>query len=195
MTTQRWMICYRWRRKASCYRDAIGPSMRSTNTPYFNGPWRYHEGVTLFSRENSTKTDRPWRPLLVGPHAALCKPTQGPAQLRLNLDQAAPPQLRQPLGMLSHTRSLPSTRPYSLAPPVQLIWTQKASPWGYGQLYADSALGLDDAADWGNTEVAQNWDSCKGRKSGPLRDPGIGLLDKAIMIPFNFWEGEFPEPV
>jgi hypothetical protein len=40
--------------------------------------------------ENSTKTDWPRLPLLVGLHAALCQPTQGPAQLRLSLDQAAP---------------------------------------------------------------------------------------------------------
>jgi hypothetical protein len=35
-----------------------------------------------------------------------------------------------------------------------------------------------------NTEAARNWDPWKGRKSGPLRDPGMGLLDKA-MVPFD----------
>jgi Integrase core domain len=44
---------------------------------------------------NSTKTDRPRLRFLVDPHAALCKPNQGPAQLRLSLDQAAPALLRQ----------------------------------------------------------------------------------------------------
>lgn len=45
--------------------------------------------------ENYTKIDRPRPSLLVSPHAALCKPPQGPAQLRLSLAQAAPPRLRQ----------------------------------------------------------------------------------------------------
>jgi hypothetical protein len=39
--------------------------------------------------------------------------------------------------------------------------------------------------------VAQNWDPWKGRKSGPSRDPGMGLLDKVI-VPFDSRGGEFP---
>jgi Transposase IS4 len=71
-------------------------------------------------RYNSTKTDRPRLTLLVGPHAALCKPTQGPAQLRLSRDQAAPSRLRQLPDELSLTsRSLstdvdPESVPLSL---------------------------------------------------------------------------------
>ena len=53
----------------------------------------------MFSDEisgyNSTKTDRPRLTLLVGPHAALYNRNQGLAQLRLSLDQAAPPRFRQ----------------------------------------------------------------------------------------------------
>jgi hypothetical protein len=43
--------------------------------------------------------------------------------------------------------------------------------WNSGQrLYADNILGREDAADWGITEVAQNWDPCEDHKSGPSRD-------------------------
>jgi hypothetical protein len=50
----------------------------------------------LFLRSyNSTKTDRRRAPFLVGPHTALCMPTQDLAQLRLSLNQAALPRLRQ----------------------------------------------------------------------------------------------------
>jgi hypothetical protein len=69
---------------------------------------------TFLFRYNSTKTDRPRQPLLVGPHAALCKPAQGPAQLRPSLDQAVPPQFRQLLGMLSEFSSTLSRLPRCL---------------------------------------------------------------------------------
>jgi hypothetical protein len=57
-----------------------------------------------YQGENSTKTDRPRPSLLVGPHAALCKPYQGPAQLRLSLARAAPPRLRRLPDEFSHHR-------------------------------------------------------------------------------------------
>jgi hypothetical protein len=41
-------------------------------------------------------------------------------------------------------------------------------------------------ADWEYIEVAQNWDLCKDYKSGPLRDPTMSLLDRVIVILFNF---------
>jgi hypothetical protein len=84
---------------------------------------------------NSTKTDRRRLTLLVGPHAALCKPAQGPAQLRLSLAQAAPPRLRQLPDELSHA---PVLYLLSLAQP---IWTQKAPPYGYRELYVGSIPG------------------------------------------------------
>jgi hypothetical protein len=52
---------------------------------------------------NSTKTDRPSLPFLVGPHAALCKPDQDLAQLPLSLYQAAPPRLSRRPDELSPT--------------------------------------------------------------------------------------------
>jgi hypothetical protein len=92
-------------------------------------------GFTNLLGYNSAKTDRPRPPLLVGPHAALCKPAQGPAQLRLSLAQAAPPRLRQLPDELSH---VPVLYLLSLTQP---IWTQKASHYGYGQIYAGSIPG------------------------------------------------------
>jgi hypothetical protein len=59
-------------------------------TGYYERDGDFSAGVDRFLGYNSTKTDRPRPPLLVGPHAALCKPAQGPAQLRLSLAQAAP---------------------------------------------------------------------------------------------------------
>lgn len=68
---------------------------------------------------NSTKIDRPRLTLLVGLHAVLCKPNQDPAQLRLSLDQTAPPLLRQ----FSDDFSLIFRSVFS----VQSIWIQKMS--------------------------------------------------------------------
>jgi hypothetical protein len=75
---------------------------------------------------NSTKTDRPRLPLLVGPHAALCKPNQGAAQLRLSLNHAAPPRLRQlPDELSPPPRSLSSARKRALE--IMSNFTQAAS--------------------------------------------------------------------
>ena len=42
-----------------------------------------------------------------------------------------------------------------------------------------------------NTEVAQNWNPLKDRKSEPWRDLGMDLLDK-VMVQFDSQGGEFP---
>jgi hypothetical protein len=92
-------------------------------------PCKLARQVNQFLGYNSSKTDRPRLTLLVGPHAALCKPNQGPAQLRLSLEQAASPLLRQLPSELSPTsRSLFSARPYCLAPPVQPATSREQHP-------------------------------------------------------------------
>jgi hypothetical protein len=65
------------------------------------------------------------------------------------------------------------------------MWAQKAFPWGYGQLYAGSIPEWEDAPDFRNTELARNWDSWKDSQLGPSRDLEIGLLNKAMVVPFN----------
>ena len=61
----------------------------SVSRGFVTTPWSALYKLVISTGENSTKTDQPRRPLLVGPHAALRKPAQGPAQLRLSLAQAA----------------------------------------------------------------------------------------------------------
>jgi hypothetical protein len=118
----------------------------------------------VFCGYNSTKNDRPRLPLLVGPHAALCKPNQGPAQLRLSLDQAAPPRLRQLPDELSHTPVLYLLPVHTPLLPLPNRYGPKKHPLEViGNFTRAASLDERMRLDFGNTEVAQNWDLWKGR--------------------------------
>ncbi len=98
-----------------CLCKSRGKALRGLNELGENGP-------SHLSLQAIIKTNRPRLTLLVGPHAALWKPSQGLAQLRLGLDQATPPLVRQlPDELTSTFWSQYFARPYSLATPTQPI--------------------------------------------------------------------------